>query len=151
MLIYFQPERAAELVSDLLPPSLDFYRTPIATPEVKVEAPKVIKRSPSLPAAAALSAAAREGIEEEQPAGPSKQVVNIYGSVSTSDIAANLKAILAEHEEGARVVLSPEDITFVEGMDEGDRVKQLGSFEIDIKVKGATEAVRRTINVQAQD
>lgn len=57
---------------------------------------------------------------------------------------------MAEHEDGSRVVLSPEEVTFVETQEEGDRVKHLGVFEIDIWLKGAPDAVRRTIKVSAQ-
>jgi hypothetical protein len=71
--------------------------------------------------------------------------------VSTGDIAANLKAVLAEDDEGARVVLSPEEISFVDETEEKNRVKHLGVFEIEIKLNGATESVRRTITVSAQD
>jgi hypothetical protein len=71
--------------------------------------------------------------------------------VSTGDVAANLKAVLAEDDEGARVVLSPEEITFVEETEDAYRVKHLGVFEIEIKLNGATESVRRTIIVNAQD
>jgi hypothetical protein len=71
--------------------------------------------------------------------------------VSTGDIAANLKAVLAEDDEGARVVLSPEEITFVEEREDAHRVKHLGVFEIEIKLTGATDSVRRTIMVNAQD
>lgn len=74
----------------------------------------------------------------------------IYDSVSTADIAANLKAILAEDGQGKRVVFGPEDITFLEKTEEKDRVKHAGTFEIGIKVKGAADAVRRTIRVNVQ-
>ena len=82
-------------------------------------------------------------------------MVAIYGSVSTADIVESVKAVLAETEEGARVVLSAEDITIV--TDEGpapgaeaDRLKALGEFEVDIRVKGG-ELVRRFISVKAQE
>jgi len=76
----------------------------------------------------------------------------IHGSVSTSDIAANLKAILAEDEDGMRVVglLKPEDISFVEETEDKDRVKHLGVFEIEIQLEGAADSVPRTIKVSAQ-
>lgn len=70
--------------------------------------------------------------------------------MSTSDIAANLKAILAEDEDGSRVVISPEQISFVQETEEKDRVKQLGIFEIEIRLEGAADSVRRTIQVNAQ-
>lgn len=83
------------------------------------------------------------------------QVAAIYGSVSTADIAESIKAILAQTEEGARVVLSAEDITIVTNGGivpgaEADRLKALGEFEVDIRVKGG-EAVRRFISVKAQE
>ena len=82
------------------------------------------------------------------------EVVSIYGSVSTADIAESIKAILAETEDGARVVLSPEDITILNDESltpgaEADRIKALGDYDVDIRVKGG-EAVRRSIIVKAQ-
>ena len=79
----------------------------------------------------------------------------IYGSVSTADIAASIKAALAMDEEGARVVLGPEDVTIVSGKGdedggEADRIKNLGEFEIDVRVKGG-EAIRRIVRVQPQE
>jgi hypothetical protein len=47
--------------------------------------------------------------------------------------------------------LTPEDIDFISEGEERDRVKHLGTFEVDIRVKGATAAVRRTITVKAQE
>jgi hypothetical protein len=129
------------ILEELIPANLDFYRTPITT------APPTPKRvSPSIPITSAISAAAAEGKKLEKPGKTS-----IYGSVSTGDIVANLKAILAEDEDGARVVLSPEEISFVEETDEKDRVKHLGVFEIEIKLSGASNAFRRTVQVHAQN
>ncbi|PQE12368.1 ribosomal l9 RNAse h1 protein [Rutstroemia sp. NJR-2017a BVV2] len=133
------PEQSSELLSRLLPPNLEFSRTAITI------APPPVKRiSPSIPASSVISAAAG-GNEKRTP-----EKVAIYGSVSTTDIAANLKAIMAEDEQGKRVVFGPEDITFVGKTEEKDQVKHVGTFEIDIKVKGASDAVRRTIRVNAQ-
>ena len=58
-------------------------------------------------------------------------------------------------EEGARVVLGPEDVTIVsakqdEDGGEADRIKALGDFEIEVRIKGG-EAVRRTVRVQPQE
>jgi hypothetical protein len=122
----------------LLPPNLDFYRTPIpSTPQ---------RHSPSIPASSAVSVAAQNAIGPQP-----QQQLSIYGSVTTTDIAENMKAILAGHNEGARVILTPEDITFVETGEEQDRVKHLGLFEIIIKIKGATHQIRRNIKVNAQE
>ena len=79
----------------------------------------------------------------------------IYGSVSTADVSEAVKAVLAPHQEGARVVLVAEDITITGEGGEGSgiepgRIKALGTFTVDIRVKGG-ESVRRTIIVKAQE
>lgn len=130
-----------QVVNELLPANLDFYRTPIAITVSK-------KLSPSIPASSAISDAAQQSTVDTVSI---PENASIYGSVSTADIIANLKAILAEDQEGARVVLSPEDIMFVKETQEKDRVKNLGVYEIDIMVKGASDVVRRTIKINAQD
>jgi hypothetical protein len=127
-----------------LPANLEFYRSIIS-----LSSPQAVKRiSPSIPASSAVSAAA---IEKDSEKSGESEKISIYGSVSTGDIAANLKAVLAEDGEGARVVLSPEEISFVEETEDAHRVKHLGVFEIEIRLNGATESVRRTIMVNAQD
>jgi ribosomal protein L9 len=77
--------------------------------------------------------------------------IGIFGSVSTYDIATKIRTILARDTTGSRIVLGPEDITFAVESEESDRVKNLGTYEVHIKVKGADEAVRRTITVNAQE
>lgn len=99
--------------------------------------------SPSIPTTSTVSSAATAGQTPEK--------TGIYGSVSTSDIAANLKAILAENENGARVPLAAEDISFVETSEDNQRIKHLGVYDIEIRLKGAPDAVRRTIQVNAQE
>ena len=82
----------------------------------------------------------------------------IFGSVSTGDIAESIKAVLAQTKEGARVVIGPEDIsilkrdeeTYEEKGIEGDRLKALGDFQVEVRVKGGDPVVR-TISVKAQD
>jgi hypothetical protein len=135
-----QPERAMEILSVLVPLNIDFHRTPI---NIATSPPQ--RHSPSIPASSAISVATQEAAS----LAPGKK--GIYGSVTTADIAANLKAMLAENDEGARVVISPEDVNFVEDQEEKDRVKHLGVFEIAIRVKGATNDIRRTIKVNTTD
>jgi hypothetical protein len=129
------------ILENLVPPNLDFYRvrvTPSEAPQRRV--------SPSVRFNSVISAAAVEVKEPQKP-----EATGIYGSVTTMDIAANIKAILAEDEDGVRVVLSPEDITFVEETSRKNGVKQLGIFEIEIRLNDAPDAIRRTIRVNAQD
>ena len=68
-----------------------------------------------------------------------------------------MKAILSRTEEGARVVLAAEDVKILvpEGSEpqsigiEGDRLKALGEFQVEARVKGG-EAVLRIVSVRAQ-
>ena len=88
------------------------------------------------------------------------QLATIFGSVSTADVAESIKAVLAETREGARVVIGPEDITIIQREDmekerqergiEGDRLKALGEFQVEVKVKGG-DPVLKTVSVRAQE
>ena len=118
-----------------------FYRSPIGSSEPVKTAPRngkqVDRGAPMAP---------------EPSSQPNLEA--IYGSVSTADIATSIKAVLAETKDGPRVVLAAEDITIqrMQGIDigvEADRIKALGNFDVDIRVKGGT-AVRRIVSVQAQ-
>lgn len=137
-----QAAEATVILDNVLPPHLEFYREAIEP----VPAPK--KLSPSLQSKAVISAAAK---------GPEITANNsIYGSVSTADIVASMTEILAEDRLGKKVVLAAEDVSFVErevgdaGEVGGDRVKMLGVFEVEIRLKGAPDLVKRTIKVSAQ-
>lgn len=87
-------------------------------------------------------------------------MTTIFGSVSTADMAESIKAVLAQTTEGARVVVGAEDIIIVQHQDdefgrqdegvEGDRLKALGDFQVEVRVKGG-EAVVRTVSVKAQE
>ena len=110
--------------------------------------------------ATSSAAAELEAASEPLPQPPKPQLVNIFGSVSTADIAESIKAVLAQTTEGRRVVIGSEDITIVQDADdefehqgkgiEGDRLKALGDFRVELRVKGA-EAVVRTVSVKAQE
>jgi len=138
------PQQAAAILERLLPATIEFHRTPIPAAPAR-------KLSPSLAATSNLSAAAAAASAENAKRNPQKPTkISIIGSVSTADIAANLKAILWEDKEGARVVLSPEDISFVKETEDQDRVKHLGTFGINITL-GPSETVRTTIEIKAQN
>lgn len=151
------PQRASEIIETSLPPSLIFYRTPISVsePEVPIQEPPSRLRRAISSAAAELEAAS-----EPLPKPPQPQVTTIFGSVSTADMAESIKAVLAQSTEGARVVVGAEDITIVQNQDdefghqdegvEGDRLKALGDFQVEVRVKGG-EAVVRIVSVKAQE
>lgn len=152
-----QPQRASEIIEASLPPILIFYRTPISAPEPEAS----VQEPPSRLRRATSSAAAElEAASEPLPKPPKPQLVTIFGSVSTADMAESIKAVLAETTEGRRVVVGAEDITIVQDADddfgqrdkgiEGDRLKALGDFQVELRVKGG-EAVVRTVSVKAQE
>ena len=76
-----------------------------------------------------------------------------------TDIAASMKALLSLGQDGARVVIEGKDVTVLqEGSTdisqpdrgiEGDRLKALGDFQVQVKVKGG-DPVIRTVSIRAQ-
>lgn len=147
LLIDFQPERATDILSEILPSSLIFYRVPI--PQPSSEAP--VPPEPPIPFRQ-LHPSIADMKAAKAPAMIDYQAIPIYGSVTTADIAESVKAWLAETEEGARVVLGADEVkiirTEMETDAESDRLKTLGEFQVAIQVKGGG-AVARTVNIQA--
>ncbi|KAL2046351.1 hypothetical protein N7G274_001798 [Stereocaulon virgatum] len=150
-------ERATEIMESLLPSHVVFYRTPISISEEDTPEPPPIR-----PRRAATSAAAElDAASEPLPKPPKPQLAKLFGSVSTADVADSFKAILDQTEEGSRVVLGAEDIKFLgteqlEGAEsqetgiEGGRIKALGDFKVEARVKGG-DTVIRTVSVRAQE
>lgn len=141
-------KRSAELLESLVPQELVFYRVPIAIPRSELE-------QPIEPLGSSINAIGGDLPQRQDvPAPPSPSATRIFGSVSTADMVDSIKAVLAEDEEGARVVLGPEDISIVgqkswDSEGEEDRLKALGEYGVEIRLKGA-EPVRRTVSVRAQ-
>ncbi|KAL8695870.1 MAG: hypothetical protein Q9224_003105 [Gallowayella concinna] len=139
------PKRAAEIIEAYIPPALIFYRVPIALPEPEPVPPEPIGNS--------INAIGGEAPVTNSPvAKPS--VTRIFGSVTTADIVESIKAVLAVSEEGARVVLAPEDIKIDEKESEDvgievDRLKVLGDYNIEVRLKGV-DPVRRLVSVKEQ-
>lgn len=128
-----------ELLDTFVPPTIDFSRQRIEVQEIK-------PRYGASGAADILTAAAM-GTSSERSSNA------IYGSVSTADIAATLKAALAHNDEAARVILNEADVRFVTDTEDGDaqRVKELGVFKIEIQLPGAAEPLVRNVRVKAKD
>jgi ribosomal protein L9 len=130
-----------ELLTTFIPPTIDFTRQPI---EQDHSAAK--PRYGSSDAADILTAAAM--------ANKPKALENgIYGSVSTAEVVATIKAALAHNDEAARVILAENDVRFTEGHAEGDssRVKHLGTFKVEIQIPGAESAITRNVRVRAKE
>ena len=69
-------------------------------------------------------------------------------------MANSMRVLLSENEQGARIVLGAEEITIIarQGRNFGvepDRVKALGNFTIEVRIKGE-EPIRRTVSVKEQ-
>ncbi|CAK3912602.1 Hypothetical predicted protein [Lecanosticta acicola] len=146
------PERGTQLLEIFVKPVLQFYRQPILEeaepePEGPASEPKRERQRTASSAAADLLAA-RTAKPKPKPAGPQ----GIYGSVSTHDILVHVRAALATNDEAARVILGEEDIRFLDREVETERkVKHVGDFTIEIRVKGAAEAIKRTVRVTPQE
>ncbi len=133
-----------ELLSERLPPIMEFYRTPI------------------LPTHSASPASGMASSTVGQSTAEPSETAAIYGSVSTADIANSVKALLAQDEEGSRVVVAPENVRFVyvegnanenqaeEDVGETDRVKRLGFFHVRIQIKEDSKSIQRLVRVSAQ-
>jgi ribosomal protein L9 len=129
-----------ELLDTFIPPTIDFARQ-------RIEQEKDAKPRYGASGAADVLTAAAMGTKSKVSSNA------IYGSVSTADIAATLKAGLAHNDEAARVIVNEADIRFVDGTEDGDaqRVKELGVFKVEIQLPGATEPLVRNIRVKAKD
>lgn len=142
------PERSIQLLDIFVPKTLDFYRQPIA------EEPKAPESEPDDAfgrGAAAELFAARQKRDEKLKA---KEPAGIYGSVSTHDILAAVRAAMENNDESARVLITEADIKFVNAgteVEEAGRVKHVGSFSVEIMIKGAEAGLRRTVRVHAQE
>ena len=130
-----------ELIDTFVPSSIDFARQPI-----EHDRPEPSRRQGASEAADILAAIS---LKEKRAATADA----IYGSVSTADVVGTIKTALAHNDEAARVLLSERDVNFVTGHEEGDttRVKQLGTFVVEIQVPGAEAPLTRTVRVRAKE
>ncbi|KAM7197662.1 hypothetical protein V8F20_006552 [Naviculisporaceae sp. PSN 640] len=128
------PETAHSLLSMLLPETLTFYRNRIT----KKTTPKSSEQiSQDLPVAQAA--------EEDDASG-----LDLYGSVSTTDIVHRIREFLVTDAEGSQITLAPENITITGTED--NKVKALGRWEVDIHIANAPSLppVRKIIEVLPQ-
>ena len=160
------PERSVELLDFFLGPQLDFYRQPII--EEKEAEEEEVPEEP-LPKKKEIpqygGGAATELLAARMDKSPVAKIVEkivekpqmqaIYGSVSSLDVLQAVRAALAEDDEAKRVVLSEDDIQFVDLPEtEGETtrvVKHVGDFAFEINVRGAETPVRRLVSVIPQE
>ena len=85
-----------------------------------------------------------------QPSAESKpKLTMIYKSVSTADSSETVRSMLAQHENGLKIVLGSEDVSIAEDIGENGgiepgRIKASGTYSVEIRVKGC-DAIRRTV------
>lgn len=139
------------MMESALPSHIIFYRAPIPAAETAAK---------ETPVRATSSAAAELDAASDPVEPPKPQLTTIFGSVSTTDIAESMKAVLAEVSGGDRIVLGPDEVTITagetEGLEqaekgtEGNRIKVLGDFKVEVRVKGG-DPISRIVSVRAQE
>lgn len=148
-------QRSMELLDIFVSHRLDFYREPIMEekPEepVQAEDEKEDKKRRTASSAAADLLAARSPIAAEKSKAKTKVMGAIYGSVSQHDILVAIRAATATNDESAKVVITEQDIHFLDKQVQADnKIKLIGDFTVEIKVKGAEQGIRRTVRVVPQ-
>lgn len=140
---------AFERLAQFLPPHFDFYRVPISDTFDPPGSPGSPGMSDERTASPNVADAQSHALQSNS----LQSSTSIYGSVGTMDIAIAIKALLAESDLAGTVVIEANQIRFVRKQTEGgdvDRVKMLGEYEIEVKVKGHGEAMRRKVRVLAE-
>lgn len=136
-------DRQIGLFETLVPKTLEFHRQVIVPAQTEPE-PK--SKGPRTAAEDLLQIRLEEAKKRESTA--------IYGSVSTQDVYNAIRAVLDINDEASKVLLNEEDIRFSTEqllVDDASRVKHIGTFAVDVSLKGATAPIRRTVKVLAQE
>ncbi|KAF7191986.1 hypothetical protein HII31_06631 [Pseudocercospora fuligena] len=150
-------QRSMELLDIFVSHRLDFYREPIMEEE-KLEEPEAAaaagkkedktQRSASSAAADLLAARSSTPREKSKP----KMTGAIYGSVSPHDILVAVRAATATNDEAARVLITEQDIQFLDPQAQSEnKIKSIGDFTVELKIKGAEQGIRRTVRVIPQE
>jgi hypothetical protein len=142
------PERSIQLLDIFVPKTIDFYRQPIPE-EVKAPEPEPEDAFGKGVAAEFLAARQKRDLKAK-----AKEPTGIYGSVSTADILAAIRAAMENNDESARVLITEADVKFVDAgteVEQMGRVKHVGTFSVEIMIKGAEAGLRRTVRVHAQE
>lgn len=130
----------------LLPPVMDFRRRPQESATPETPAAPVKKDQPFSSAAAdLLAASAAPTVPAFTTATP------IFGTVSNADVVSRIIHLLSENQEASRIVLSAEDVKFVnistQTAAEADKIRHLGEYKVEVRVKGGETPVERLVRV----
>ena len=129
-----------------MPLTLDFYRTPIFPLESRQSAEE--NTTSNKPVSEAEAAAPPNDVS------PRQVPDNIYGSVSVEDISTAVKALLHQRGMTGLVVLPDEQVQFVNiagTKQRANKVKRLGEYTYEIRIKGHDERIRRNVRVMSND
>ncbi|KAI6362801.1 hypothetical protein MCOR25_006065, partial [Pyricularia grisea] len=160
------PQEATALLNNLLPTALIFERAAVpAGSKTRQDSPPAepnVYRSPLV--------ARNASVSHESAANAPPQPIAIFGSVSTADVAAHVKELLSAHRIASLIAIEAKHVNIVGALlddgeviradnpataavaaVEGDKVKQLGRWEIAIEVPGGAKAgvrpIRRILEV----
>ncbi|KAK1781373.1 hypothetical protein QBC45DRAFT_406006 [Copromyces sp. CBS 386.78] len=136
------PETAHALLSELIPNTLTFHREPVPIPVPQPKLAEEPKVSPLI--------ARRAPAPTPQTPSTDKAERAIFGSVSSTDILNQIKALISGHEDASRIVLGPSSVKIVGLADGNDRIRHLGRWEIEIAVARAgsgLEPVRKLVEI----
>ncbi len=129
-----------ELINTFVPSTIDFYRQPIEKDNEPTERISASGEADVLTAAVMGSKAKSSGDA-------------IYGSVSVTDVVSTIKGALVHNDEASRVIINEGDVRFISGLEEEGslRVKQLGTFKVEIQLQGTEKPLVRNIRIRAKD
>ncbi|KAI9663393.1 MAG: hypothetical protein M1831_002677 [Alyxoria varia] len=126
---------AYELLATNIPPVLDFYRTRIGSQAVQ---------NPDAQSDSSL-------LDDPPPEISPRQVPeNIYGSVSPADIGAAIRSLLHGRKFSGLVALADENVSIISSRDlenRLDKIKRVGEFEYEVRLRGFEEPIRRRVRV----
>ncbi|KAG9705652.1 hypothetical protein KCU90_g25699, partial [Aureobasidium melanogenum] len=81
----------------------------------------------------------------------SSSATPIFGTVSNADVVSRITHLLSENQEASRIVLSAEDVKFVnlssQTAAEADKIRHLGEYKVEVRVKGGETPVERLVRV----
>ena len=144
--------RDMELVASSVPERIEMFREPILEEKGKESARQKEDAFRGTGAASDLLALRRRQVQElRDDKANQKKTTAIYGSVTIQDVLTVIRGAMGEDEDAKSVALHEGDLKFVDlpqsEDSDTDRLKHLGDFTVEIKVKGAEDGVRKIVGV----
>jgi ribosomal protein L9 len=87
--------------------------------------------------------------------GINDKLAPIYGSVTIHDVAVEMRKAMDTNDEARKVTINQDDLKFVglpaSAEADADRIKHIGDFAVELKLKNMTEPITRTVRVSPQN